>query len=198
MSNTPDKKKKRKKRKGVASPPALISPADLDLIERERMARMKSRTAKHMLGENTPGRRRNRSEVWKFAKRIRGDHPALKMKGASLGYTHQCVYVTGKDEEGNDLICNTLLKCGHSTDHYSDIEAETNKVIKTALRKWLTTKVIDHFEECHPTHQIAFARIQRKASKASSRIQAMAHGTSPPIVVKKKTTVGFNRWESET
>ena len=150
------------------------------------MARMKSRTAKHMLGENTPGRRKNRSEVWKFAKRIKGDHPALKMKGASLGYTHQCVYVTGKDEEGNDLICNTLLKCGHSTDHYSDIEAETNKVIKTALRKWLTTKVIDHFEECHPTHQIAFARIQRKASKAASRIQAMAHGTSPPIVVKKK------------
>ena len=147
---------------------------------------MKSRTAKHMLGENTPGRRRNRSEVWKFAKRIRGDHPALKMKGASLRYTHQCVHVTGKDEEGNDLICNTLLKCGHSTDHYSDIEAESGKVIKTALRKWLTTKVIDHFEECHPTHQIAFARIQRKASKASSRIQAMAHGTSPPIVVKKK------------
>ena len=159
---------------------------------------MKSRTAKHMLGENTPGRRKKRSDVWKFAKRIRGEHPALKMKGASLHYTHQCVYVTGRDEEGNDLICNTLLKCGHSTDHYSDIDAESGQVIKTALRKWLTTKVIDHFEECHPTHQIAFARIRRKASRAAGRIAAMTQGACPPIVVKKKTTVGSNRWESET
>jgi len=183
MSNTPDKKKKGT---SSASPPELMSSADVDLIERNRMARMKSRTGKHMLGENTPGRRKNRSEVWKFAKRIRGEHPALKMKGAFLQYTHQCLYVTGKDEEGNDLICNTLLKCGHSTDHYKDIDVDSGDIIKTQHRKWLTTKVIDHFEVCHPTHQIAFARIQRKASRAVARVAAMAQGAIPPIVVKKK------------
>ena len=68
-------------------------------------------------------------------------------------------------------------KCGQSVDHYKDIDAEKGEVIKTSLRKWLTTKVIDHFELCHPQHEIAFPRLQRKGMRLMGRVATMAENT---------------------
>ena len=60
------------------------------------------------------------SEAWKCAKRLKGGHSGLK-----LGFTHQCVLPTGMDSEGNELVCNQLLKVGCSFENHNVINAET-------------------------------------------------------------------------
>ena len=72
-------------------------------------------------------------------------------------WTHQCMLYMGKDDEGNALHCNTLLKLGFQFDEYEYVDAQTGETIKSRKRKWITTSGINHFEICHPTHDIAAA-----------------------------------------
>ena len=74
---------------------------------------------------------------------------------------------TGKDSEGNDLLCNHLLKVGCSFENHSVINAKTELPINVRKCEWITSKVLDHLEAEHPRHKLAYDRAKRKLDKAN-------------------------------
>ena len=178
------------KRRPIKSsgPPDLIGKDALEEISNADLLRQRMKTDPKLLGDNTPGRRPSRSPVWEWMKRLREGHPGLKM-GGKIEYTHQCQFVVGLDANKNELRCNRLVKCSSSYDKYGDYDEETKTVIKSEKRKWCTTKLIDHFEQYHPNHSIAFRRKQRKSTKGTKRITALATGSfgacSPRVDVSR-------------
>ena len=138
--------------------------------EGTRLECMQAVTNPAHLGPNTPCQHGYHSEAWKCVKHLKGDHFELK-----FGFTHQCVLSTGKDSEGNGLVCNHLLKVGCSFENHNVINAETELPTSVRMRKWLTTKVLDHLEAEHPRHKLAYDRAKRKLDKNQKNITALAH-----------------------
>ena len=107
-------------------------------------------------------------------------------------WTHQCMLYMGKDDEGNALHCNTLLKLGFQYDEFEYVDAQTGETIKSGKRKRITTSGINHFEICHPTHDIAAARIARKQAQTVARVRSLG-----PMTSKTASAVGETKYRIE-
>lgn len=104
------------------------------------------------LGSNSPGKGKARapsSSVWKFVKRLKGDHKL----GAS--FTHICqAAVPGG-------VCNTPILLPRGKDG----------------GPWITTKALNHLSKKHPTTTVAVAQQQRQAVRLDAVVtQQLAAG----------------------
>ena len=86
-------------------------------------------------GENTPGKRKTCSDIWKYVKRLKPGNPLEKE-----GNTHVCVASIDEDDFGG-TICNHPLKL------YSRSKGTNSS--------WITTRALEHMAKYHKGTQLS-------------------------------------------
>ena len=78
------------------------------------------------------------------------------------------------------MRCNAYLKLGSKIDPYTYIDQETNEEVTVSMRKWITTKGLDHMESDHPEHPLGVKRRARREKQAHNRVAALTQKMHGP------------------
>ena len=88
------------------------------------------------------------------------------------------------------MRCNAYLKLGSKIDPYTYIDPETKEEVTVSMRKWITTKGLDHMESDHPEHPLGVKRRARRDKQAHNRVAALTqkmHGPEEHCGAVKET-----------
>jgi hypothetical protein len=86
-------------------------------------------------GENTPGKRKSCSDIWKYVKRLKPGNPL-----SDEGHTHVCIAEIPEDEFGG-TICNQPLRLHNRS--------------KGTGSSWITTRALEHMAKYHKETQLS-------------------------------------------
>ena len=78
------------------------------------------------------------------------------------------------------MRCNAYLKLGSKIDPYTYIDQETKEEVTVSMRKWITTKGLDHMESDHPEHPLGVKRRARRDKQAHNRVAALTQKMHGP------------------
>ena len=102
-----------------------------------------------MIGDNSPGKRSSKSDVWRVVKRLKQGH--------SCGdYTHIC---TAPVDGGS---CNQLFKLPRSG-------GKSNEQDDSKKGTWISTKAMAHLTAVHPSETKAGSQGKQRAEESQSK-----------------------------